>query len=298
MSFERLASLARDHGPRRLVVVGAHERNVLEAVARAEAEGTVEAVLIGMLPEIEKLAAEHGVDLSGHRVEHAETAEGAALRAMELVRAGEVDALMKGKIPTAVLMSVGLKHGLRRSGKLLTHLSAFEQESTGRFLLMSDAGLLPYPTLEQRVQIIKNAVDAARNFGVDQPRVACLSSSEEVDPRIPCSVDAVKLTEMNRPGGELAGHGHVMGPMDLGSAIDPASAALKGIEGAVAGRSDVLHCPDVVAGNLIGKALIYFAGPIYVAGAVVGGAVPIVLLSRASPATHKYYSVLLALACA
>ncbi len=134
-------------------------------------------------------------------------------------------------------------------------------------------------------------------MGIEQPRTAVLSSSQTVDEEIPCSVDAKKLTEMNADGGELADAGLISGPMDFWSAVDVETAVKKRMEGPVAGHADIIHCPDVVSGNLLGKSASFFAPDVRIGGCVVGGTVPVVLLSRASSADDKYLSILVGISC-
>jgi len=297
MRFEDLERAVKTRAPRSLVVIGAHEENVLRGVARAAAEGIARPVLVGDRAQIERIAAREGIDLHDCAIEDVPDLDGAAMAAMEMVRAGEVGALMKGKITTPNMMHIGLKNGLRREGRVLSHLAAFDSPRLGRLLIVTDSGIIPYPNLEQRVQIIRNAVEAMRSLGTPDPLVAVLAATEDVSERIPISMDAARLKEMNAPGGELEGCGVIDGPMDFFAAVDPEAAKVKGIGGEVAGRADILHCPDVVSGNLMGKAATFFPGEIRTGGCVVGGAVPIVLLSRASSADDKYCSILLALSC-
>jgi phosphate butyryltransferase len=297
MRFDDMAARARARESRKLVVVGAHESNILKGVARAAADGIASPVLLGDRSEIEKIATSQDIDLTGHEILDIADTTKAALASMEMVRAGEVSALMKGVIPTPDFMRIGFKNGLKREGKIISHLAAFDHEKAGRLLMVSDSGIVPFPTLEQRVQIIRNAVEAMRALDVPEPKVAVLAATEEVSDKIPISREAVALKEMNSDGGDLAGFGIVDGPLDFFAAIDPEAAAVKGIGGEVAGRADILHCPDVVAGNLMGKSMIYFSRSMRTGGCVVGGAAPIVLLSRASSADDKYCSILLGLSC-
>ncbi len=298
MRFDDMAARARANEPRRLVVVGAHESNILKGVARAAADGIASPVLLGDRSKIEKIAQSENIDLTGHEIVDIADNTEAALASMEMVRAGEVSALMKGVIPTPDFMRICFKNGLKREGRIITHLAAFDHEKAGRLLMVSDSGIVPFPTLDQRVQIIKNAVEAMRALDVPEPKVAILAATEEVSDKIPISREAVALKEMNSDGGDLAGFGIIDGPIDFFAAIDPEAAAVKGIGGEVAGRADILHCPDVVAGNLMGKSMIYFSRSMRTGGCVVGGAAPIVLLSRASSADDKYCSILLGLSCA
>ncbi len=299
MGFRQLEQRAQEASPKRIAVVCAHDRNALAAVGRAAEKGIARAVLIGDEEQIREKAAKIGVSLEGHVVTHETDPESAAKRAMSLVNDGGAQVIMKGKTTTASLMHVAIRDGIRREGRLLSHVAGFEHPKMGedRLMILTDAGLVPFPTLEQRVQIIKNAVEVARSFGTEQPRVAVLSLTEEVSETIPISVEAVRLKEMNAPGGPLEGFGIIDGPMDLFAAVDAEIAALKGVNSEVAGAADILHCPNVVCGNLMSKAVIYFADESRTGGVVVGGKVPVILLSRASSAEDKYCSLLLGISC-
>jgi phosphotransacetylase len=295
--FDELTQRARRAGRRRLAVAGAAEVDTLRAAVEAVHAGVARATLIGRRDEIARIAADDGLALDGLEIVDAHDDEAAAARTVELVRSGAADAILKGRIHTAILMREAIRGGLRPGKQLLSHVSLYASDHFPRPVMVTDAALNPYPTREQRVEIVKNAVIAMRALGVAQPRVALLAASEEVDEKFPCTLDAVALVALAEPGGPLAGYGHVEGPLDLGSAIDPHTARVKGVTGEVAGRADVFVAPDAIAGNLLGKAVIYFAGG-RVGGCVMGAAVPIAMVSRASPAADKYRSILFALACA
>lgn len=296
MIFDRLLDRARGVGRRKLAVSGAEEADVLRAAVRAAEEGIAAVTLLGRADAIERIAAEEGIDLGG--LDSVPTAgdEQTAARTVELVGAGAADAILKGRIHTAVLMHEVIRGGLRPGRQLLSHVSLYSSERFPRPVMITDAALNHYPALEQRVDIVRNAVTAMRNLGVEQPRVALLAASEGVDEKFPCTADAARLVQMAEPGGPLAGWGHIDGPLDLGSAIDPHTAEVKGVRGEVAGRADVLVVPDVISGNLLGKAVIYFGGG-RVGGCVMGASLPIAMVSRASPADDKFRSILLAVAC-
>jgi phosphate butyryltransferase len=298
MGFNDLAARIRGRGPRTIAVVAAADEAVLTAVARAAEEGIARPVLVGDRREVERVAREHGVDIGGFEIEGARHPEEAALTAMRLVREGRADALMKGGLSTPDLMRAALKSGLKRPGRLLSHLTLFEHPRFDRLLAMTDGGLVPFPTLAQRIEIVKNAVEALGRLGVARPKIAGLSSTEVPDEKIPSSIEMARLKAMSAPGGELEGLCDLDGPMDLLGALDPRAAEIKGLAGPVAGRADVLLCPDVVAGNLMAKAMIFFAVGMRTGGCVVGGAVPIVLLSRASSSDDKYCSIVAGLSCA
>jgi phosphotransacetylase len=297
MIFDELIDRARGIGRRKLAVAGAEEADVLRAAARAVEEGIADVTLLGRRGEIERIAAGASIDLGGLEIDATGDDEQTASRTVELVRDGRADVIMKGRFHTKILMREVIRGGLRPGKQLLSHVSLYAGGQLPRPVMVTDAALNPYPTLEQRIEIVKNGVTAMRALGVDQPRVALLAASEEVDEKFPCTVDAARLVELAGPGGPLAGFGHIDGPLDLGSAIDAHAAEVKGVGGEVAGRAEVFVTPDVVSGNLLGKAVIYFAGG-QVGGCVMGTSVPIAMVSRASPADDKFRSILFALACA
>jgi phosphotransacetylase len=295
--FDELIDRARGIGRRKLAVAGAEEADVLRASVEAAQEGIADVTLLGRRAEIERIAADEGIDLGGLAIDGTDGDEQTAVRTVELVRAGGADVIMKGRFHTKILMREVIRGGLRPGKQLLSHVSLYASDHFPRPVMVTDAALNPYPTLEQRIEIVKNGVTAMRALGVDQPRVALLAASEEVDQKFPCTVDAAELVQLAGPDGPLEGWGHIDGPLDLGSAIDAHAAEVKGVTGEVAGRADVFVAPDVISGNLLGKAVIYFAGG-QVGGCVMGTSVPIAMVSRASPAADKFRSILFALACA
>lgn len=296
MNFEMLGEIARIKGSARIVVSGCAEPDVLVAALRAREEGLAEPVLVGNPELTHAAAALRGLDLSGVELVSAYTDQEKAELSFDAVRRTGAEVLMKGLIATSTLISVGLKRGLRREGRILSHVSLLQVESLGRVVLTTDGALLPYPTFEQKIDIIKNAVAVLRALGTNEPKVAILSASEEENPKIPCSVEARALSDESRVGGRLHGHGIIEGPYDLGCALDSHTAKVKGVSGPVSGAADILVAPDIVSANLLTKAIIYLAqAPL--AAAAVGGTLPIAMVSRASLAEDKYRGLLLALAC-
>ncbi len=297
MRFDVLAARLRETEPRPLVVVGGAEENLLEAVTRAERAGLARVIVLGDRQRIVQVAHEHGLDLGQVVIQHEPDDEQAVRAGMAIVREEERAVLMKGTLSTPTLMRTAMREGLRVEGRLLTHIAAFEHSRFERLLLLSDSGVVPYPTLEQRMGILRNAIRAARAIGVPRPNVALLSANEEVDEKFPCSVDYARLCEAVASGA-LKEAGSVFGPVDLFSALDPDIARKKGLDGPGMGLADVLHCPDVVSGNLLGKSIVFFGGDVRTGGCIVGGAAPVVLLSRASSPEDKYCSIVLGLSTA
>jgi phosphate butyryltransferase len=290
-SFRDLVSVAREGGPKGIVAVGAQQDSVLEAVAAAQIQGIARGILIGDEVEIRSVASECGVDISQMDIVHEPEITGAARRAMVLLSEGKAQIAMKGKVDTATFLRAALdrEFGLR-TGALLSHVAVFDMQDLGRLLLISDAGVNIAPTLEQKADIVRNAIDVAHKLGIAKPRVAALASTETVNPRIPANVEAAALSKM-ADRGQIKG-ALVDGPLALDNAISPDAAEDKEIRSAVAGRADVLISPDIEAGNVLVKAIVYFARH-PMAGVVVGAKVPLILPSRSDTFESKLDSIAL-----
>jgi phosphate acetyltransferase len=296
MRLDDILSRASKAGRARIAVVGAADPEVLRAVRIALDEGVAEPILVGAGDAIRAAARAGGIALDGMAIVDAGGDREASSCAASLVRAGEVDALLKGSVATSALMQVGLREGLKREGRLVSHIALVELPGERRALAITDCALIPFPSFDQRVEIVRNAAACLSRLGVARPKVALLSASEEVNPKIPSSLEAARIAEMARPGGPLAGIGAVEGPLDFGCAIDGRAARIKGVAGEVAGCADVIVAPDIVSANTLAKAFAYLGGS-PVAACAVGGAVPIGMVSRASHAEDKYKALLFALAC-
>jgi phosphate butyryltransferase len=291
-TFDEMVSVARQAVPVRIAVVAANDPEVLKAVAQAQQEGMVVATLAGDWPAIEAYSAQTGVDLAGATLFHEPEPVQAARHAVDLVREGQADVLVKGQIKTADLLGVALNRhiGIRGRG-LLTHVAIFELPGVDRLIYLSDSGVVVYPDLYQKLEIINNVVKVAQRFGVAQPRVAILAASETVHPKIPASIDALALSKMAAQG--WVESAVVDGPLGLDLAISPRAAELEECKSPVAGQADVLIVPNVEAGNIVAKGLQYFAHA-RMAGLVVGAKVPIIINSRADSAETRYLSLAMA----
>jgi phosphate butyryltransferase len=291
-SFEEMVSAARQIGPARIGVVAAHDPEVLKAVGRARDEGMVEATLVGDWPAIEAYTTQTGVDLNGLTVVHQPDPGQAAQQVVDLVRDDRADVVVKGQIKTADLLGKVLNRhvGIRGPG-LLTHVGIFEMPGMDRLIYLSDSGVVVYPDVYQKLEIINNVVAVARLFGVVEPKVAILAASETVHPKIPASIDALALSKMAEQG--WVEGAVVDGPLGLELAISPQAAVLEGSDSPIAGRADVLIVPNVEAGNIVAKGLLYFAHA-RMAGLVVGAKVPIIISSRADSAETRYLSLAMA----
>jgi phosphate butyryltransferase len=291
-TFDEMLGVARQMGPVPIAVAAAHDPEVLKAVDQAQREAMVEATLVGDWPAIEAYAAQTNVDLNGVTVLHEPEPQRAAQKAVDLARNGRAEVVVKGQIKTADLLSIALNRhvGIRGRG-LLSHVGLFELPGMNRLIYLSDSGVVVYPDVYQKLEIINNVVAVAHLFGLAQPKVAILAASETVHPKIPASIDALALSKMAEQG--WVEGAVVDGPLGLELAISPRAAELEESGSPIAGLADVLIVPNVEAGNLVAKGLLYFAHA-RMAGLVVGAKVPIVISSRADSAETRYLSLAMA----
>ncbi len=282
-NFAQLMELAQERGPKTVAVAAAAQEAVLLAVNEAEELGIADAILIGDQPEIERIGHDNSVDLGRLEIIHEPDPIQAARRTMSLINEHRAQIAMKGAIQTADFLRVVLdrKVGLR-AGRLLSHVAAFDIPSFDRLILVSDAGVVVAPTLQEKADIVRNAIDVAHRLSIVQPKVALLAATETVNPKIPATVDAAALSKMAERK-QIVG-GIVDGPLTLDNAISTTAAAIKGVESPIAGRADILIAPDIEAGNILAKGIIYFAQA-YMAGVIVGARAPIILPSRSD--THE-----------
>jgi len=290
-TFAQLMDEARKAGPKMVAVAAPHEPELLLAAQDAEREGIANCTLVGDRDLIKRLAVEHGIDITRMMIVHEPEPKVAARKVMELLRMGHADLAMKGKLETGDFLRAALDRevGLR-VGRLFTHVAVFELPGFDRLLFVTDSGVVVAPTMEQKVEIVQNAIMVAQRLGVEEPRVAILAATEMVNPKIPTTMDAANLAKM-ADRGQIQG-GLVDGPLALDNAISPESVAIKGIKSPVAGCADILVTPDVEAGNMLAKAITYFAQG-KMAGVVVGGKSPLIVASRSDPHETKLVSMAL-----
>ena len=294
-NFTEMAEMVKNHPvKKRIVLACAHDEHSLEAVNEAVKEGIVEAVLVGKEEKIKAIIKEHGFTLENATIYNEDDDVEAAKTAVRLINEGKGDFLMKGRMQTADLLKqvVNKETGLNM-GKVMSRVGLFEVPNYHKLVVLTDGGMLLHPTLEQKAQIIENAVDSLCNMGYENPKVAALCAAEKLNQKAPESVDAAALKEMNEKG-ELKGC-VVEGPISYDIALSKEIADFKGFESPVAGDADVLLVPDMAAGNFIGKAWVIQGGG-RMTGLVVGAKAPIVLTSRGSGADEKFYSIVFAAA--
>ncbi len=292
-TLKQVIDQARRLKPIRVAVVDAAQGLVIETLREAHALGIVEPRLIGNPEAVESACRDLGWKPHDGWITAAPTDPAAAATAVELVRDGAADAVMKGNIHTDEFMRALLdtERGLRVPGQRVSHVFVAEMASHPKLLGITDAAINIAPDLNAKAQILQNAVELFHLLGVATPKVAVLSAVETVNPSIPSTLDAACLTLMARRG--QIGGALVDGPLAFDNAISATAAKEKGIVSEVAGDADIVLVPDLVSGNILAKNLEYLAGAV-AAGVVVGLAVPVVLSSRADPPAARLAALALA----
>jgi phosphate acetyltransferase len=278
-AFAKLLRTVRGLPPVRTAVVHPCDRDSLLGAIEAAKRGLIEPVLVGPEARIRAVAAAEDVDLSPYAIVSTEHSHAAADKAVAMARAGEVQALMKGSLHTDELMGAVVPSATGiRTARRISHVFVLDVPAYPRPLLVTDAAINIYPTLEDKVDIVQNAIDLAHILGIETPKVAILSAMETVNPKVQSTLDAAALCKM-ADRGQIVG-GILDGPLAFDNAISEEAARTKKIASPVAGKADILVVPDLEAGNMVAKQLQYFAGADS-AGIVLGTRVPIVLTSRA-----------------
>jgi phosphate butyryltransferase len=295
-TFDEMVAVASQAGPVPIAVAAAHDPQVLRAVDQARREGMVEVTLVGDWPAIEAYAAQTGVELGSTTIIHEPDPQRAARQVVTLARNGQTGVVVKGQIKTSELLGAALNRhiGIRGRG-LVTHVGIFELPGMDRLIYLSDSGVLVYPDVYQKLEIINNVVSVAHLFGISEPRVAILAASDTVHPKIPASIDALALAKMAEQGWVKGAV--VDGPLGLELAISTQAAQLEESDSPIAGLADILIVPNVEAGNIVAKGLQHFAHA-RMAGLVVGARVPIIISSRADTAETRYLSLAMAVVLA
>ncbi len=290
-NFDELLAEAERLGPRRIAIAGADEHEVLLAAAEATQRGLARCILVGHLDRIHQEAEKHGISLYGMSLLDEPESKGTIRRTINLAGEGLAEIVMKGTVSTGKLLGEALKREARlRTGRLFSHVGLFEVPGYDRLIFITDGGVNIHPSVDQKLQIIRNAVEVAHLLGVETPRVALLAASELLSPHIPACLDALALARMAEQGwveGAL-----VDGPLSLDTAVSPEAARIAGAKGPVAGHADILVVPDVDTGNMVAKVITFFVRG-RMAGVVTGAKVPFVISSRADLHEVKLVSMAL-----
>ncbi len=291
-TFADLIAKVNECGMKKVAVAVAQDSAVLEAVKAAKERKIAEAILVGDEQKIKDIAASLNMDLSGFEIINVEDTTEAALTAVKLVHEGKADMYMKGLIDTkGFLKSVLDKEVGLRTGKPLSHVCVFEIQGIDHLLFLTDVAFIPYPTLEDKVNIIHNTLEITSACGIENPKVAPLAAVEVVNPKMPATVEAGELTQMNKEG-KITGC-IVDGPLSLDLAIDAEAAKHKGAtDRAIQGDADILLFPDIHAGNLVYKCLVHTAKVVN-GNILTGTKAPVILTSRSDDFETKVNSIAL-----
>ena len=278
VKYERLIETARKLPPVRTAIAHPCDQISLESAIEAAKLGLITPILVGPKSRIQEVAARWNLDISGMPIIDAEHSHDSAAKAVEQVRSGAAEALMKGSLHTDELMGAVVSKSGIRTARRISHCFIMDAPNHPDALIITDAAVNIAPSLDDKVDIIQNAIDLAHAMGVPEVRVAILSAMETVTSKVPSTVEAAALCKMAERG-QITG-GLLDGPLALDNAISGDAAAIKGIVSKVAGRANVLVVPDLEAGNMLAKSLSFLAGA-DAAGIVLGARVPIILTSRA-----------------
>ena len=277
--YQRLIKAAQTEATIKVAIVHPCDDVSLQGAVEAARLHLIEPVLVGPEERILRAAELAGLDISAMEIVTSKHSNKSAAKAVELVTAGRVEALMKGSLHTDELMgAVVLRQTGIRTARRLSHCFIMDVPTHPNALIITDAAVNIAPTLDDKVDIVQNAIDLAHAMGVSEVRVAILSAMETVNAKVPSTIEAAALCKM-ADRGQITG-AVLDGPLALDNAISPAAVAIKNISSPVAGRANVLVVPDLEAGNMLAKSLSFLAGA-DAAGIVLGARVPIILTSRA-----------------
>jgi phosphate butyryltransferase len=291
-TFDEVVKKAEALPPVTVAVAAAADEDVLEAVRNAIEHGIADFLLFGDQEKIVNLIQKIGLKMDSSKIGHADTVQQAAQMAVAAVRDGKADVVMKGMIQTAdFLRAILNKEKGLRTGKVLSHVATFEVPGYDRLIHVTDPALNVAPALPEKMQIAQNIISYCHSLDNMEPKIAVLGAVEVVNPNMPPTLDAAALAQMNRRG-QLKG-AVIDGPFALDNAVSVEAAEHKGIKSPVAGKADVLFVPDIEAGNILYKSMVYFAKA-KIGALVLGAAAPVVLTSRADSPEAKLYSIALA----
>lgn len=294
-SLDQLVKDLKNQPSRHLAVAAGHDPNTIQAAARAAAEDIARVTLVGDAERIDELCAEYQLDVGVFNIVDEKDAVAAGAKAVALVRSGQADVLMKGLIATSDYMKqiLNKETGLLPTGNVLSHVTVLELpaylRTHDKLLFVADVAIIPKPDLQTKIQILGYCVQAARSFGVDQPKAAILAATEKVSPKMRATTDAAEITRLHRAG-EVEPQAIVDGPLALDVAISPEACRIKGLESPVGGDADILVFPNIESGNVFYKSSTLLSGA-RLAAAVVGTQAPCVLTSRADDEESKFLSI-------
>ncbi len=291
--LDQMFDVLKSKTKKRLVAAYANDSHTIEAVSEAVDKGIIDGILVGDEETMRKICAQLGVDPGKFKLIHEPNESKAAVVAVKLINDGEGDLLMKGLVSTDKYMKAILNKetGLMDPGAVLSHVTVIENPLYHKLLIVGDVAIIPLPEFKQKIAILNYLVNTAKSLGIEKPKVAVVTASEQVLAGMPSCIDAALLSKM-ADRGQITG-AFVDGPLALDAAIDKESAEIKKLTGPVAGDADCLLFPNIEAGNIFYKTNTKLAGA-ELGAFVAGGRVPCVLSSRGDSAQTKLYSIALA----
>ncbi|MGL5714077.1 MAG: phosphate butyryltransferase [Paraclostridium sp.] len=290
-SFNEVIKFARERGPKTISVACSQDKEVLMAVEMARKEGIAKAILVGNIEKTKELSQELNINLDNYELIDEKDLSKASLTAVSLVSEGKADMVMKGLVDTSIILKAVLdKEVGLRTGSILSHVAVFDVDGYDRLFFVTDAAMNLAPDLKAKKQIIENSCIVANALDIDEPKVAVICAKEKVNPKMQDTVDAKDLEDMCKSG-EIKGC-IVGGPFALDNAVSEEAAKHKGMDHPIAGKADILLAPDIEAGNILYKSLVFFSKTKN-AGVIVGAKAPIILTSRADSEETKLNSIAL-----
>ncbi len=293
-NMDELEQLALSRPKQTVALAAASSEEALLAVEYARKKGILDGYLVGDLELMTPICEKNGIDLSNYQVMDVKDPKEAASAAVALIRSGKAQLMMKGLVETSDFMRAALNRetGIRGSERMCA-LAVLECRAVNRLFMLADVGVNIAPTLEEKASILKSCFLVARSMGIEHPKAAVLCANEHVKDSMPCTLDAAKLAEMAKSGELDCMGGTVDGPIAMDIAVSPHAAEVKKYSGSIHGDADILLVPDLEAGNILVKGLMYLSGDVRVAGVAMGAQVPLIQTSRGDDHDTKYYSIVL-----
>jgi phosphotransacetylase len=293
--YENLLERCRGLEPIRTAVAHPCEETALAGAIEAAELGLIVPILVGPKTKVAEIAKRTKIDLAGYEMIDVAHSHDAAIRAVQLVREGQAELLMKGSLHSDELLAAVVSREGLRTERRISHVFIMDVPTYHKVLVVTDAAINIAPNLMDKVDICQNAIDLAIALGVETPKVAILAAVETVNPSMPATIDAAALCKM-ADRGQITG-GLLDGPLAFDNAISVEAAKIKGIRSSVAGDPDILLVPNLEAGNMLAKQLTFLANADS-AGLVVGARVPVILTSRADSVRSRIASCAVAVLAA
>lgn len=290
--LEQLETLVKGRPRKTLSVAMGQDPHTIGATCKALNNGFIDVIVTGFPEKIKAVAKEQGVDISLLQIIEAKCEKEGIEKAIQLIHDGKADFLMKGLCSTPNYMRgiLNKEKGLLPAGEVLSHVTVVEVPRYHKLMILSDVAVIPYPDLGQKIKMVQYCQKVANSLGIETPKAAIIAPTEEVNPKMPCTIDAAILSKMQ----DRKQFKNILidGPLAMDLAISKESVKIKGVQSEVAGDTDIFIFPNIESANAIYKTLTYLAGG-ELAAIVAGASVPCVLTSRADSDKSKYYSILL-----